>query len=220
MFTHLKICGITNLQDALDVAHLGVTFLGFNFFPGSKRFIKPERAREIIKALPFTVRTVGILVKPTLKECQQIITQTGVDFLQIYQPQDFDDFELLNVPVIEAIRLKNDVPFVYKERNARYILIDAFDNQLFGGTGRPLDWQNIPADIPKEKLILAGGIKPENILQALNTVNPAVIDVASGSEYKPGKKDLAKVKALQKAVLTFNIYKMNGMKQDSFLEYC
>ena len=209
MFTHLKICGITRLQDALQAADLGVSFLGFNFFKESKRYISPEKAAGIINRLPPTTHTVGILVKPTLEICQKIVNRTGVDFLQIYDPLDFDDFGLLPVPAIQALRIKDAKNVNFREANARYVLVDAFDEQEYGGTGRQWNWQKLSSEIPREKLILAGGIKPDNILEALNAVNPAVIDVASGAEKIPGKKDLRKMKALQKAVLIFNLLKMN-----------
>ncbi len=212
MFTHLKICGITTLQDAMAAAQIGVTFLGFNFYAKSKRYISPEDAAQIIKALPPVVQTVGILVKPRLQDCLRAVEVSGVHFLQIYQPQDFEDFSVLPVPVIAAFRLQQGQKFNYRARGEHYVLVDAFTPTAFGGTGQTLDWWGIPKDIPRERLVLAGGITPENVLEALNTVNPAVIDVASGAEVFPGKKDAEKMKALQKAILTFNILKMNQLE--------
>lgn len=212
MFTHLKICGITNSKDALAAAELGITFLGFNFFKESTRFISPENAKNIIKALPAMVNTVGILVKPTLEDCLKVVESTGIKFLQIYQPLDFDDFALLPVPVIAAHRVKNGSTFDYKPANEQFVLLDAFDAKAYGGTGRPLNWTRLPSTVPRDRLVLAGGITPQNILEALNLVNPAIIDVASGSEKEPGIKDVEKMRSLQKAVLTFNILKMNNLQ--------
>ena len=92
------------------------------------------------------------------------------------------------------------------------MLLDAFAPNVYGGTGKRLNWSKIPASVPRERLVLAGGITPQNILEALNTVNPAIIDVASGAEKAPGHKDVEKMRALQKAVLTFNILKMNSLQ--------
>ncbi len=212
MFTHLKICGITNHQDAQAAAELGISFLGFNFFKESPRYISPEKANSIISKLPAIINTVGILVKPTLQDCLQLVEQTGVKFLQIYQPLDFDDYALLPVPVIAAFRVKHNEHLEYQPKHAHYVLLDAFDARAFGGTGKTLNWSGLPASIPRERLVLAGGITPQNILEALNQVHPAIIDVASGSEKKPGIKDVEKMRALQKAVLTFNILKMNNLQ--------
>ena len=212
MFTHLKICGITTHEDALAAAELGIAFLGFNFVEKSPRYVVPEKAKAIIRDLPAMVNTVGILVKATLKDCLKIVETTGVKFLQIYQPLDFDDFGLLPVPVIAAYRLKNGDTLDYRPGNEHYVLLDAFAPNVYGGTGKRLNWSKIPASVPRERLVLAGGITPQNILEALNTVNPAIIDVASGAEKAPGHKDVEKMRALQKAVLTFNILKMNSLQ--------
>ncbi len=214
MFTHLKICGITRLQDALKIAELGVSFLGFNFYERSPRFVTPGRAREIIRQLPAWVNTVGILVRPTLRQCLQILKHTEIKFLQIYDPLDFTDFNRLPAPVIAAFRLKDGVEFSYQMRGEQYVLLDAFHSGVYGGTGRTLNWLQLPAEVPRERLFLAGGINPDNILKALTAVNPAVIDVASGAECAPGVKDLEKVRAMQMTVLSFNLAKIDRAKQN------
>ncbi|NOX87761.1 MAG: phosphoribosylanthranilate isomerase [Calditrichaeota bacterium] len=210
VFTHLKICGITNFEDAEQIAGIGVSFLGFNFYPESKRFIEPEQAAEIISRVHFPVRSVGILVKPTLTECLDLIRQTGVDMLQIYDPLDFDDFGDIPVPVIAARRLKTDEDFFYENKGERFVLLDAFSDSEYGGTGKTLDWRTLSSLIPKERLFLAGGITPDNIFEALKITQPAVIDVASGAEVFPGKKDLRKVLSLQRAILALNYQRLNS----------
>ncbi len=154
-FVRLKICGITALRDAVQITELGVPFLGFNFYPASKRYIAPEHARQIIENLPAAVHTVGILVRPTLEECLLTVKATGVKWLQIYDPQDFDDFTKLPVPVIAAYRLKKDECFEYRDKGEQYVLLDAFHPDEFGGTGSSLDWACLPPVVPKEKLALA-----------------------------------------------------------------
>ncbi len=208
VFTQLKICGITSEHDAQIAAEIGVAFLGFNFFPRSKRYIEPARAKQIIQSLAPTVQCVGIVVRPTLHQCRQILEETGVRWLQIYEPQDFDDFNRLPVPVIAAYRLQEKSPFEYTNQGEQFVLIDSYGTRDFGGTGRPLNWDNVPTSLPPKKLVLAGGITPHNITAALNKVNPAIIDVASGSELSPGKKDVRKILALQRAVLRFNLNRL------------
>ena len=209
-FVRLKICGITALRDAVQITELGVPFLGFNFYPASKRYIAPEHARRIIKNLPAVVHTVGILVRPTLEECLLTVKATGVKWLQIYDPQDFDDFTKLPVPVIAAYRLKKGECFEYRDKGEQYVLLDAFHPDEFGGTGSSLDWDGLTSSVPRAKLALAGGITPGNIEQALEIVGPAIIDVATGSEHSPGRKDLQKTLALQKAVMRYNLRQLSS----------
>ncbi len=194
--TKLKICGITNLDQALALSELEVDFLGFNFFKPSPRYISPEQARSIIERLPTNVKTVGILVKPTIKECLKLLSQVKLDFLQIYQPQDFKDFNRLPVKVISAHRLSSAANFKMPEKGETYVLLDVFHSRAFGGTGKQFDWTTIPRSLDRQRLILAGGITLANIARALKLVKPAVIDVASGVEVAPGIKDLKKVATL------------------------
>ncbi len=194
--TKLKICGITDLKQALALSDLKVDFLGFNFFKQSPRYISPEKANNIIERLSGQVKTVGILVKPTLEECLNLLSQVRLDFLQIYQPQDFKDFNRLPVKVISAHRLRSAANFKMPEKGETYVLLDVFHSHAFGGTGKQFDWTTIPKSLDRQRLILAGGITPANIARALKLVKPAVIDVASGVEVAPGIKDLKKVEAL------------------------
>ena len=211
MFTRLKICGITNLEDALTCIRLGVDFLGFNFYPKSPRYISPKEANKIINQLPYYVQTVGILVQPNLEEILEIIESSSVFAVQVYDPEKQIDFTQIPVPAILGLRLKNqDRKFVLPE-GVKMVLVDYFSNKQFGGTGETFNWQIIPENIPKDKLILAGGINTENIETALNEINPAVIDVASGSEITPGKKDPEKIK---KMMYKINEHKLNVIKNE------
>ena len=204
MRSKLKICGITNLDDALTVAGLGVEWLGFNFYPGSPRYIEPETASTIIKELPEHVHCVGIIVKPYYKEVEKIINISAVHRVQVYGPQDFNDFSKLSLPSIICYRFKETRNEKMDFMNADMVLIDSFSKSALGGTGKVFDWDEIPLDMPREKLVLAGGINPDNIQQALGKVKPAVIDVASGAEISPGKKDSEKVELLVRSVKEFN----------------
>lgn len=204
MYSRLKICGITNLDDALITLEIGAHWLGFNFYPESPRYIKPAVAASIIEEIKELVHCVGILVRPTLKGVQDIIKNTNIDRIQIYQPQDFNDLSKLDVPAIICYQMDTDSPQEFDFMGADMILLDSYSKSLAGGTGKTFNWSLIPENIPREKLILAGGITPENIGEALRTVNPSVIDVAGGSEKEPGVKDYNKIKALMNELYLYH----------------
>jgi phosphoribosylanthranilate isomerase len=201
MLTRLKICGITNQQDATACAELGVDLLGFNFYSGSPRFISFENAHSIIREIPSATQSVGILVRPRLADVLVAIKQSGVELVQIYEPQGFSDFSQIPAPVIIVKRIADTTSDKYELNGATMILLDTYTPGKLGGSGSVFDWSLIPDSIPREQLVLAGGITPDNVKDALNKVKPAVIDVASGAESAPGKKDLVKVKFLVEAVL-------------------
>ena len=204
MYSRLKICGITNLDDALITLEIGAHWLGFNFYSKSPRYIDPSKAATIIEELKGLVHCVGIMVRPTLKEVQETIKKTDVDRIQIYQPQDFNDLSRLDVPAVICYQVNPDQPMEYDFMGADMILLDSYSKSLAGGTGKTFNWSLIPESIPREKLILAGGITTENISEALRTVNPSVIDVASGSEKEPGIKDYKKIKDLMNEVYLYH----------------
>lgn len=204
MYSRLKICGITNLDDALITLEIGAHWLGFNFYPESPRYVDPATAATIIEEIKELVHCVGILVRPTLKEVQETIKKTDVDRIQIYQPQDFDDLSQLDVPAVICYQVNPNQSKEYAFMGADMILLDSYSKSLAGGTGKTFNWSLIPDSIPREKLILAGGITVENIGEALRTVNPSVIDVASGSEKGPGVKDYKKIKELMNEVYLYH----------------
>ena len=204
MYSRLKICGITNLDDALIVLEIGAHWLGFNFYLESPRYVDPVVAAKIIEEVKGLVECVGILVRPTLKQAIDIIKKTDVDRLQIYQPQDFDDLSKLDIPTVIAYQVDPDRKVNYDFMGAEMILLDSYSKNLPGGTGKAFNWALIPENIPKEKLVLAGGITAENIGEALRKVNPAVIDVASGSEKSPGIKDYEKIKKIMAELHLYN----------------
>ena len=196
MSTRLKICGITYREDAIACANYGVDFLGFNFYSGSPRFISFRDARSIIQELPITTKSVAIIVRPKRIDVLDAIKKSGVDMVQIYDPQDFSDFSEIPVPVINVKRIDESISGTIDFNGAEMILLDTFTPGELGGSGKVFDWSLVPEAIPRDRLVLAGGITPENVQDALDLVKPAVIDVASGAESSPGKKDLAKVERL------------------------
>jgi phosphoribosylanthranilate isomerase len=204
MYSRLKICGITNLDDALITLEIGAHWLGFNFYPESPRYIDPGEASKIIEEIMGLVHCVGILVRPTFEQAEDVIRKSQVDGVQIYEPQGFNDLSKLSVPAIIAYQFDPDRKEPYDLMGAEMILLDSKSDNALGGTGKTFDWSMIPKDIPRDKLILAGGINPDNIGEALRKVKPAVIDVASGSESAPGKKDYQKIKYLFAELNQFN----------------
>ncbi len=200
MSTRLKICGIKNQQDATACIELGVDLLGFNFYSGSPRFISFENAHSIIREIPSATQSVGILVRPRLVDVLEAIEQSGVGVVQIFEPQDFSDFSQITVPVIIVKRIADTASDKYELNGAMMILLDTYTPGKLGGSGKVFDWSLIPDSIPRERLVLGGGISPDNVKDALDQVKPAVIDVASGAESAPGKKDLVKVKLLIEAI--------------------
>ncbi len=200
MSTRLKICGITNQQDATACAGFGVDLLGFNFYSGSPRFISFENAHSIIRQISSATQSVGVLVRPRLVDVLEAIEQSGVGVVQIFEPQDFFDFSQIPVPVIIVKRITDTASDKYELNGAMMILLDTYTPGKLGGSGKVFDWSLIPDSIPRERLVLAGGISPDNVKDALDQVKPAVIDVAGGAESAPGKKDLVKVKLLLEAI--------------------
>jgi len=200
MSTQLKIYKITNQQNNTIYAELGIDFLKFNFFSNNPRFISYDKAYSIIQNLSAETQSVGILVRPKLVNVLEAIEQSGVGLVQIIEPQDFTDLSQIPVPVIIVKRVADSTSDNYEFNGAAMILLDTYTAKELGGSGKVFDWSLIPDSIPRDRLVLAGGITPDNVKDALNQVNPAVIDVASGAESAPGIKDLIKVKRLLEAI--------------------
>ena len=200
MKTRIKICGITNLQDAQAAVNCGVDILGFNFYKASPRYINQEATRAIIRQLPFYLGTAGILVQPRKDEMLQIAQESLVNALQVYEPLDIHDFHDFPIPIIYCIRLQDGEMLKIPENGAAMILLDTYSKSEYGGTGKRFDWAKITDTIPRERLILAGGIDTDNVEEALRIVYPAVVDVASGAEIEPGKKDEKKMAELVKKI--------------------
>jgi phosphoribosylanthranilate isomerase len=193
----VKICGFTNYDDAMAAADMGADMLGFNFYPKSPRYIKPADAAKIINKLPAYVDLVGLFVNDTFKHIEQTIDECRLDWVQFHgdEPPDYcEQFGTLNVRTMKALRVKNasDIKLA-EEYFTDAILLDAFDPKKYGGTGLVFDW-NIIGNISK-RVFLAGGINSENINKALE-LGIYGIDVCSGVESKPGKKDHAKMRKL------------------------
>jgi phosphoribosylanthranilate isomerase len=193
----VKICGITNYEDAIAAADMGADMLGFNFFPKSPRYLTPEDAAKIIDRLPGFVDVVGLFVNDPFERIEQVIDQCQLDWIQFHgdeTPEFTEQFNTFNVRTIKAIRVKDKDDIKRAEEYfTDVILLDAFDPKKYGGTGLSFDW-NIIGNVTK-RVFLAGGITAENVTKAVD-LGIYGIDVCSGIESKPGKKDHVKMQKL------------------------
>lgn len=204
MGTRVKICGITNLTDARRAVALGADYLGFNFYQGSPRFIKPEVARRIIRRLPRRVKAIGVFVDSTAAEIERVAKRVRLHGVQLHGREPAKVVERVSrfVPVWKALRVRTTFrpEILRRYAAAEAILLDAFHPGAKGGTGKTFDWRAATRAKRLARIVLAGGLKPENVAAAIRSVRPAAVDVASGVERSPGKKDAAKMRAFIQAV--------------------
>lgn len=193
----VKICGITNHEDAIAAAEMGADMLGFNFYPKSPRYLKPDQAAEIINRIPAFVDVVGLFVNDPFERIEQIIEECQLDWVQLHgdeSPKFCEQFQSFNVRTMKAIRVKDKRDIKRAEEYfTDAVLLDAFDPKKYGGTGLSFDW-NIIGNITK-RVFLAGGINADNVRKAIE-LGIYGIDVCSAIESKPGKKDHAKMRKL------------------------
>ncbi len=204
MKVRLKVCGITSIEDAREAIDCGAQYLGFNFYRPSPRFIEPASARAIIEQLPRTVTTVGIFVnEPRPENVVVLMHESGVQMAQLHGDEDAAYCRRVSAErVIKAMRVAEDFdPKVVSGFPARAILLDAFDKNLYGGTGKTTNWQLARQAAKLANIFLAGGLSPENIVEAIRTVEPFAVDVNSGVEVEPGRKDAAKLRGLMEELL-------------------
>lgn len=195
--TRVKICGITNLEDAINAAELGADYIGLNFYKKSPRHIEPNKAMEIIKKIPNNVKKVGIFVNEELNTAVDTAKKLNLDLVQLHGDEKPEYCKQLKdkskKSIIKAFRIKtnNDIKNIGRY-NADFLMFDAHKDGMFGGTGKTFDWKIIKAI--KKPFFLSGGLNPENVKDAIKIANPFAVDVASGVEEKPGKKDYEKMK--------------------------
>ncbi|MCF6766227.1 phosphoribosylanthranilate isomerase [Thiotrichales bacterium 19S3-7] len=187
----VKICGITNLEDALFAANLGADALGFVFYKKSPRYISADKARSIITQLPPFIHSVGLFVNHTAEEIKEILTITPLSLLQFHGDENEDFIDQFQRPFIKAIRIKESSDFedaCHNFPNAQSILVDHYKENSFGGTGETFNWSLIPKQ-RKKSIILAGGLNCNNLLSAMKQISPEAVDVSSGVEKHKGIKD-------------------------------
>jgi len=193
--TRVKICGITNLEDALCAVMAGADALGFVFYKGSPRYILPAEAGNIVSALPPFVTTVGLFVNAGSETIRQTMQTAGLGVVQLHGDETSAECCLDPYPVIKAVRVRDAGSLAGTEQfKVSALLLDAWSDQQYGGTGEIFDWQLAKKLTGENPLILAGGLDPENVAEAIQVVNPYAVDVSSGVEKSPGNKDHDKVR--------------------------
>ena len=194
----VKICGITNLEDALASCEYGADAIGFIFYRNSPRFIEPHKAGEIIKKIPPFVAAVGVFVNEDISAVNKIAREAGLNAVQLHGNESTEFCEKITGRVIKSFKVKKgEAETLYHEMenyNVSAYLLYTYKEELDGGTGVVFDW-----DIAMEagrlgRIILAGGLTPENVADAIKKARPYAVDVSSGVEERPGKKDLKKVR--------------------------
>ncbi|MEI7816182.1 MAG: phosphoribosylanthranilate isomerase [Desulfuromonadales bacterium] len=186
----IKICGITNLEDALMAVEAGADALGFVFFAGSPRYISPEQAAAIIQSLPPFVQTVGLFVNEELSTVNAVADQCGLDIVQLHGEESPDYCTAVKRRIIKAFRVK-DASSLNAMANYRVaaFLLDAWSPSAHGGTGKTFNWEIAARAVGVQHIILAGGLTPENVAEAIVAVKPYAVDVSSGVESGPRQKD-------------------------------
>ena len=198
--TWIKICGITNLEDGLNAASLRVDALGFIFAPSPRR-IEPELAKKIIQALPQALMKVGVFVNEDQEEVQRIIEYCGLNGLQFHGTESPEHCRGFSLPVFKAIRIKDLESLKDMEKyHDVSILLDTYSPGQVGGIGNPFPWEIALIAKEKRDFILSGGLSPLNVREAIKKVRPRGVDVSSGVELLPGKKDLSKMVEFVKEV--------------------
>ncbi|MDH0144544.1 phosphoribosylanthranilate isomerase [Aquipseudomonas alcaligenes] len=197
----VKICGITRVEDALAAAAAGADAIGLVFYAKSPRAVDIEQARVILAALPPFVTTVGLFVDAERSELERILASVPLDLLQFHGDESVQQCEAFGRPYIKALRVKagDDIAAqVARYPSAQGILLDAYVEGVPGGTGEAFDWSLIPQALSKP-LILAGGLRPDNVAEAVSRVRPYAVDVSGGVEASKGVKDVEKVGAFIRA---------------------
>ncbi len=185
----IKICGITNLEDALLAVAAGADALGFVFFKESPRHIFPEQAAAIIRQLPPFVQTVGLFVNEALETVNGIADRCGLDIIQLHGDESPEFCDGVKRRVIKALRVKDITSLdAMKDYQVAAFLLDAWSPTAHGGTGRTFNWEIAASAAQSGCIILAGGLTPENVADAIRQVRPYAVDVSSGVETEPGKK--------------------------------
>lgn len=190
----VKICGLTNLDDTMDAIELGADFVGFNFYPDSLRYIAPAECQKILAEIPFAVGKVGIFVNADPQLVIDVSVEFELDLLQFHGDETPEYCQSFARPFIKAFRPVSDKDLAAMAAyQAEYVLIDANVQNAYGGTGVVSNWDLARKAKSFGKLFLSGGLNEENVGVAISAVKPYAVDVASGVEESPGKKDYRKI---------------------------
>jgi len=204
--TRIKICGLTRAEDAVLAAQLGADFLGMIFVPESPRFLRAEQAAELVRAVraesPSQPRFVGVFRNAPAEMLRRTAASIGLDYLQLHGSESEHDVRAAGVPVIKGLHVGTALPDTNAHPSAEWLLFDTLHERHSGGTGQRFDWQLLDGYVRTKPFLLAGGITPDNVADAIRTVRPDAIDLASGVESAPGIKDHHKLRTLFERVRT------------------
>jgi len=192
----IKICGITQADNAREVALLGIDAVGLVFYEQSPRHVDVESAIHIVNALPPFINRVGLFVNADSGFIDEVLCEVPIDTLQFHGDESVIECTQYGMPFIKALRVNentNIAKMADDYHQASGLLLDAFNKDAYGGTGEQFDWSLAKADIDLP-IILAGGLNPDTVADAISQVNPYAVDVSSGVESEPGIKDIAKIK--------------------------
>lgn len=195
--TRIKICGITRPEDARYVAGCGADAIGLVFYPDSPRNVTVAQAQNIVGALPAFVSVVGLFVNAEKATIEQVLNDVALDVLQFHGSEEASYCESFNRPYLKALQVKPKMDIkqaIALYPNAQGILLDAWHKTLAGGTGEAFDWDLLKGLEQNNRIILAGGLKPANVAEAIKQVKPYAVDVSSGVESAPGVKEADKIK--------------------------
>lgn len=193
----VKICGITNLADAVNAATMGADAIGLVFYADSPRNVDIDTAREIIAALSPFVTTVGLFVDPTPDHINSVLDEVSLDLLQFHGDETPEQCRRFSKPYIKAVRMRDNIilsELIERYPDASALLLDAHVEGMVGGTGQQFEWDLIPYQLDKP-IILAGGLDPANVAAAIRQVQPYAVDVSGGVESVKGVKDRDKIAA-------------------------
>jgi phosphoribosylanthranilate isomerase len=203
MRTRVKICGITRVQDGVAAAAAGADAIGLVFYADSPRCVETAQAAEIVAALPPFVTTVALFVNAAADEVERVIRRVTIDLIQFHGDESPDFCAALSRPYIKAIRMKQGVDLHHQRERYHHscgLLVDSYRAGVPGGTGESFNWSLIPADLSAE-IVLAGGLTPHNVADAIHAVHPWGVDVSGGVEAQQGaKKGIKDAQAIQQLI--------------------
>lgn len=200
--TRVKICGITRPEDGVKAALLGVDAIGLVFYEKSPRNVSLEQAKLICDALPGFVSVVSLFMNPLAEQVQQVLDSCPIDLIQFHGTENEDFCQSFNRPYIKALGMADDNgldEMMQRYASSKGLLLDSHGTGAAGGTGETFDWEGIPQEY-RQQIILAGGLKPANVADAIKQVRPYAVDLSSGVESAPGVKDAAMMAQLMNEV--------------------
>ena len=202
MRTRIKICGITRPQDAAEAVKEGADAIGLVFYPPSPRAVSLQQAAQLVAILPPFITVVGLFVNAHKDEVERVLDTVRIDLLQFHGDETPEECIAFGKPYIKAIRMREGLDLYHERsryRSAGALLLDTYSKGIPGGTGDSFDWGRIPANLA-ESVVLAGGLTPNNVEQAVRTVRPYAVDVSGGVESDKGIKDGARIAAFIRGV--------------------